>query len=95
MKIFDDEEYNQTYTQYLQANVRGDFETAAKLAKILSEKNHADPEFQKFLKALGIEGWTPEKDKIRKQLNGEYAKLRRDMTRKKKYGPRPKKASGS
>ena len=62
MKIFDDEEYNQIYTQYLQANVRGDFETAVKLAKILSEKNHADPEFQKFLKALGIEGWSPEKD---------------------------------
>jgi len=36
------------------ANARGDFETARKLAKILSENNRKDPEFQKLLDQLGI-----------------------------------------
>jgi len=36
------------------------------------------------------EGWTPEKDAQRKQLNREYAKLRRDKTRVRKFSPKPK-----
>jgi len=88
MKIFDDEEYNQTYTQYLQANARGDFKTAAKLAKILSEKNHTDPEFQKMLTILGIEEWTPEKDTLRKKLNRDYWRHKRDGSRVRKFGPK-------
>jgi hypothetical protein len=39
--------------------------------------------------------WTPEKDAQRKQLNSEFAKLRRDKTRVKKYGPRPKNCSSN
>jgi hypothetical protein len=37
------------------------------------------------------ESWTPEKETLRKQLNAEYAKHRRDKTRVRKYGPKPKK----
>jgi hypothetical protein len=39
-----------------------------------------------------VSEWTPEKDALRKQLNREYAKLRRDKTRIRKFGPKPKKA---
>ena len=54
LKIFESEEENVLYTQFLAANARGDFETARKLAKILSENNRKDPEFQKLLEKLGI-----------------------------------------
>ena len=54
MKIFESEEENVIYTQFLAANARGDFETARKLAKILSENSRKDPEFQKLLEKLGI-----------------------------------------
>jgi hypothetical protein len=37
-----------------------------------------------------VSEWTPEKDALRKQLNREYAKLRRDKTRIRKFGPKPK-----
>lgn len=40
------------------------------------------------------EEWTVEKDVLRKQLNNEYAKLQRDKTRKRKYGPKPKSLNG-
>jgi hypothetical protein len=36
------------------------------------------------------ETWTQEKDALRKQLNREYAKLRRDKTRVRKFSPKPK-----
>ncbi len=55
LKIFENEEENLLYWQYLQANVRGDFETARKLAKTLSENSRKDPEFQKLLNQLGIQ----------------------------------------
>jgi len=54
LKIFDNEEQNLLYNQFLQANARGDFETAKKLAKILSEHNRKDPEFRKLLDQIGI-----------------------------------------
>jgi len=54
LKIFDNEEQNLLYNQFLQANAREDFETAKKLAKILSEHNRKDPEFRKLLTQLWI-----------------------------------------
>jgi hypothetical protein len=39
------------------------------------------------------ETWTQEKDTLRKQLNREYAKLRRDKTRVRKFSPKPKLSS--
>jgi len=55
LKIFDNEEQNILYNQFLQANIREDFETAAKIAKTLSEHNRKDPEFRELLDQLGIE----------------------------------------
>jgi hypothetical protein len=40
---------------------------------------------------LTDEIWSVEKDELRKKLNAEYAKLRRDKTRMRKFGPKPKK----
>ena len=42
---------------------------------------------------MSSESWTPEKDALRKQLNSEYAKLKRDKTRVRKYSPKPKSCS--
>lgn len=55
LKIFNNKELDILNTQFLHANARDDFETANKLAKILSEHNHKDPEFRKLLNQLGIE----------------------------------------
>ena len=54
LKIFDNEEHNLLYNQFLQANLRDDFDTAKKLAKILSEHNRKDPQFRNLLNQLGI-----------------------------------------
>lgn len=54
LKIFDNEEHNLCYTQYLYATARGDWETSKKLAKTLSEHTDKDPEFQKLLNQLEI-----------------------------------------
>ena len=35
--------------------------------------------------------WNPEKDGLRKQLNREYARLRRDKTRVRRFSPKLKK----
>jgi hypothetical protein len=39
---------------------------------------------------IKLNEWTTEKDIQRKQLNREYAKLRRDKTRIRKFSPKPK-----
>jgi len=49
-------EYEIIYTQFLKANIRRDFETANKLAKIISEHNRKDPEIRKLLKQLFGDG---------------------------------------
>lgn len=40
---------------------------------------------------MSEEVWTAEKDALRKQLNREYAKLKRDKTRVRRFGPKPRK----
>jgi len=47
-------EYEILEWQYFKANARGDYETAEKLAKILSQHNHKNPELRDFFRKLGI-----------------------------------------
>jgi len=55
LKIFDNEELDLVYTQYLYATARGDWTTSKKLAKILSNDFEKDPEFLKLLEQIGIQ----------------------------------------